>query len=171
MKQLASTFADGKLRYYLADDESDEIEEVAIIKPGPGFGGDASAMVALGFGLLHEAGYNGHKKGASRQPALVAGPHVPHELPSAPPSRRGRKPSGTYRVTVDDIFDYLREHPGSRPSEIGKALLPAAPRVRQGQTIGNRLRAYLVACQRSGIRPRVHVERQGPHNTRYYVVD
>lgn len=170
MKQLASTFTEGKLRYYLADSESDEIEEVAIIKPGPGFGGDPSAMVTLGFGLLHEAGYNGHKKGAGRQPALVAERPVQQALPPALPFTRKRKPAGTYKVTVEDIIEYLREHPGSRPSEIGQALLPAAPRQRQGQTITNRVGSYFRACEKAGIRPVLHVDRQDPHHTHYYVI-
>jgi len=168
MKQLASTFTDGKIRYYLADSEADEIEEIAIIKPGPAFSGKPSEMVALGFGLLHEAGYNGHRKGAPRQPALVVDAPVPPELPPAPPSRRGQHSKRRqHRLSIEQVIDYIRKHPGSRPVEIGAALLPSTEH--SGQVVNNRMYAYEIRCEQHGIPSAVRRVKEAGNISRYYV--
>ena len=171
MRQLASTFVDGKLRYYVTDSESDAIEEIAIIKPGPGFKADASGMVALGFGLLHEAGYNGHKKGAARQPAQVAESPVQQALPPAPSSKQRQAfgPRRRHRLTIEQVIDYIRKHPGSRPTEIGAALLPGTPDA--GQVVNNRIYQYETMCGQRGIKSVLRKHREAGNVTRYYVDD
>lgn len=147
---------DGRLRYYLADSETGELEEVAIVKAGPAFHADPRAIVTLGFGLIHEAGYNGQRRRERGQPAIVRDEMPAPELPpAAPPSRRGQSRRRAHSLTVDDLVDYLGEHDGARLSEIMRDLAPELPPKTRNQLIGNRIRAYFERCKRRGERPAI----------------
>ena len=173
MRQLASTLVDGKLRYYLADEETGELDEIAVIKAGPGFdASEPTAMISLGFGLVHDAGYNGHRRKRNQPPALVAEP--PTALPPAPVVMPGRqRRNERHRVTVEEIVDYVHAHPGARPSQIADALVttPGANRIKRSQVVGNRLASYFDQCKRQGVAPAIRKVQMPGHVTQLYPVE
>jgi hypothetical protein len=170
VRQLASTYIDGMIRYYLADSETGEIEGIAEVKAGPGFDPRRTErMIGLGFGLIHEAGYNGH---ARRTRTL--GPVEPAALPPASDVERSgrtrRRPRSTSRsrrrwpLTIEEIIEFVAEHPdGVAMTAIGDELAPYVPETHaRRQLIDNRVRNYLERCVRDGETPRLRTEVMTP---------
>ena len=119
-------------------------------------------VAALGFGLLHDAGYNG------AEPSVMAPKPVPKPQ-SAPKVKQRRQSRKSVPFTIDQITAYIAGHPGCSTSEIGRALIPAGydGRTNPLQLVNNRVNGYRA---RHGVLPFEgrSVMENGRRLTRYY---
>lgn len=157
MRQVASTFIDGRLRYFVADSETGELDEIAVIKPGPAFDGSPTAMVTLGFGLIHETGYNGKAARAAKPKALPPAPVVTEREPA---------PRGRRHFTFPEVVEYVRAHPGSRSADIAEGLgIVTTGTTGPRQRVENMLNSHVKAMRERGqafpLRPEVVVSSGG----------
>lgn len=174
MKQLVAFVEGDTLRYFMS--EGDKVTQVAQVV-NPGF--NVRDVVQLGNMLAEALWLNGDRPATDSATETAAerkrrlnreNYHRNKTKPqSAAPARRGRPPGGglSPRVTFEQMLEYIREHPGVRPSELGAALMPDEDSKVRNRTIGNRLRAMTVRSERAGVPPPVRAERED-YATRLY---
>lgn len=150
MRQLVAVVMPDTVTYFL-DDGHAHAEQLATVARREM---DVTQILELGANLADVLGVNGPAPTPARAPKQLSLPPVSRH-PLAPLRRRQQ-----HVLTIEEIVDYVREHPGVRPSEIADDLVdkPGLDRVRRAQVVNNRISSYFDRCKKAGVAPAIRRE-------------
>lgn len=124
MRQLVSVVTDSTVSYYLAEEDSDEVTQVAQVY-NPGLA--VPEVIDLGANLLEALRLNGHKSRpravkAAPTPALPPAP-APEPVKAAAKRVQSRQPRVSWGLDSQAVLQDLRLHPGTTYPEITHRLI------------------------------------------------